>query len=50
MALDLQKVALMRLLTTQNYDFYSKIYSNFFTGANLLLYAKLQSFYKANLI
>lgn len=48
MAIDLQRVALRRLLDTQNNDLYSKIFDNYFTGINGVLYSKIKSFYKAN--
>lgn len=49
MALDLQKLALRRLVEHKSSDFYSKLSSNYFSGANLSIYNKIYSFYKANL-
>ena len=49
MALDLQKVTLRKLLETQNHDFFTKLVPQFFTGANIGLYSKIENFYKAHL-
>ena len=49
MTLDLQKVTLRRLLETQNHDLYSKLVAPYFSGANSIIYRKIQSFYKANM-
>lgn len=48
MAIDLQKIALRRLLDTQSNDLYSKLLNQYFTGINSTLYDKIKSFYKAN--
>lgn len=48
MAIDLQKLALRRLLDTQSNDLYSKLLNQYFTGINAVLYDKIKSFYKAN--
>lgn len=48
MALDLQKLALRRLLENKNSEFYSKVSPVYFTGANSALFDRIQSFYKAN--
>ena len=47
--LDLQKLTLGRLLETQDNDFYSKLQPEFFSGMGLVLYEKVNTFYKANL-
>ena len=49
MGLDLQKVTLHRLLDSESQELYTKLSSQYFTGANLSLFGKLQSFYRANL-
>lgn len=49
MALDLQKLALRRLLDNKDPDLYSKLSSVYFTGANSTLFDRIQSFYKANI-
>lgn len=49
MALDLQKLALRRLLEGKDPDLYSKLSSVYFTGANSALFDRVQSFYKANI-
>jgi replicative DNA helicase len=48
MAIDLQKLALRRLLDTQSNDLYSKLLNQYFTGINVIIYDKIKSFYKAN--
>ena len=48
MAIDLQKLALRRLLDTQSNDLYSKLINEYFSGINSSLYQKIKSFYKAN--
>jgi replicative DNA helicase len=48
MAIDLQKLALRRLLDTQSNDLYSKLLNQYFTGINGILFDKIKSFYKAN--
>jgi len=49
MAVDLQRLALKRLLTTQSPDFYNKLVNKYFTGNNLVLFKKVNSFYTKNL-
>lgn len=49
MAVDLQKLALKRLLTTQSPDFYNKLVNKYFTGNNLILFRKINSFYTKQL-
>lgn len=49
MNLDLQKVTIKRLLKNKDNELYSKLVSPYFSGANLLLYNKVQSFYKSNM-
>ena len=46
--LDLQKLTLGRILSSQNHDFYSKMLPEYFSGMNLALYDKIKTFYKAN--
>ncbi len=48
MAVDLQKLALRRLLDSQSNELYSKLMNQYFTGVNSLLYDKIKAFYKAN--
>jgi len=48
MAIDLQKLALRRLLDSQSNELYSKLMNQYFTGVNSLLYDKIKAFYKAN--
>ena len=50
MSLDLQKVALSRLLTTRNHDYYTRLYPSYFSGANKQVFNRIESFYKANLV
>ena len=49
MAIDLQKLALKRLLTTQSPDFYNKLVNKYFTGNNLVLFRKVNNFYTKHL-
>jgi replicative DNA helicase len=49
MAVDLQKLALKRLLTTQSPDFYNKLVTKYFTGNNLILFRKINNFYTKHL-
>ena len=48
MAVDLQKLALRRLIDTQSNDLYSRLLNQYFTGINATLYDKIKLFYKAN--
>lgn len=48
MSIDLQKLALRRLLDTQSNDLYSKLLNQYFSGINAVLFDKIKSFYKAN--
>lgn len=48
MSIDLQKLAIRRLLDTKDNDLYSKLLSQYFSGTNTILYDKISSFYKAN--
>lgn len=48
MAIDLQKLALRRLLDTQSNDLYSKTLTQYFTGINSRVYDKIKTYYKAN--
>lgn len=47
--LDLQKLSIRRLLETADSDLYSKISPKYFSGSNLLLYGKIENFYRNNL-
>jgi len=47
--LDLQKLTLRRLLDTQDSDLYSKITSKYFTSSNLIIFGKIENFYRNNL-
>jgi replicative DNA helicase len=49
MAVDLQKLAIKRLLASQSADFYNKLVNKYFTGNNLLLFRKITNFYNKNL-
>lgn len=46
--IDLQKLALRRLLDTKNNDLYSKLLGLYFTGINTKVYDRISSYYKAN--
>jgi len=48
MGIDLQKLALRRLMDTQSNELYSKLLNQYFTGINAVLYNKIKAFYKAN--
>ena len=49
MSVDIQKIALRRLLTTQSTDFYNKLVSKFFNDTNLILFRKIVKFYEENM-
>jgi replicative DNA helicase len=49
MSVDIQKVALHRLLSTQSTDFYNKLVSKFFSDTNLILFRKVVKFYEKNM-
>lgn len=49
MALDLQKLILRRLLESRDTDLYSKLVPKYFDGSNLMIYGKIESFYRNNL-
>lgn len=49
MTVDIQKVAIRRLLDTQSTDFYNKLVNKFFTETNLLLFRRIQKFYEENM-
>lgn len=49
MAVDLQKLAIKRLLATQSPDFFNKLVNKYFTGNNLILFRKINNFYTKNL-
>jgi len=44
--LDLQKLSIRRLLDSQNSDLFSKLSPRYFTGSNLILYGKIENFYR----
>lgn len=46
--IDLEKLALRRLLDTKDNDLYSKLQSCYFSGINVTVYTKISSYYKAN--
>ncbi len=48
MGIDLQKLALRRLLDSQSSELYSKLLKQYFTGINSILFDKIQTFFKAN--
>lgn len=47
--LDLQKLTIRRLLESSSTEFYSKLNNKYFSGSNLLLFTKIQNFYRKNL-
>lgn len=47
--LDLQKLILRRLLESQETDLFSKLVPKYFDGSNLIIYGKIESFYRNNL-
>lgn len=47
--IDIQKVAIRRLLDTQSTDFYNKLVNKFFTDNNLVLFRRIQKFYEDNM-
>ena len=49
MTIDIQKVAIRRLLDTQSTEFYNKLVNKFFTETNLILFRKIQKFYEDNM-
>jgi len=49
MTLDIQKLALRRLLATQSVDFYNKLTNKYFNDTNLALFAKIEKFYTQHL-
>lgn len=48
MAIDLQKLALRRLLDTQSNELYSKTLSQYFSGINIRVFDRIKAYYKAN--
>jgi replicative DNA helicase len=46
MSLDIQKVAIRRLLDTQSSEFYNMLVNKYFTDTNLLLFKKIERFYQ----
>lgn len=49
MTIDIQKVAIRRLLETQSTDFYNKLVSKYFTDTNFLLFQKIKKFYEQHM-
>ena len=49
MLVDIQKVALRRLLSTQSTDFYNKLVSKFFNDTNLIIFRKIVKFYEKHM-
>jgi replicative DNA helicase len=49
MTLDIQKLALRRLLATQSVDLYNKLTNKYFNDTNLALFAKIEKFYTQHL-
>jgi|688.fasta_scaffold27479_8 replicative DNA helicase len=49
MTVDIQKIALRRLLSTQSTDFYNKLVSKFFNDTNLIIFRKIVKFYEKNM-
>jgi replicative DNA helicase len=49
MTVDIQKIALRRLLSTQSTDFYNKLVSKFFNYTNLIIFRKIVKFYEKNM-
>lgn len=49
MSVDIQKVALRRLLSTQSTDFYNKLVSKFFSDTNLIVFRKIVKFYEKHM-
>lgn len=49
MNLDLQKITFRRLIETQDHELYTKLARQYFSGLNLLLFIKIEGFYKAHL-
>jgi replicative DNA helicase len=49
MSVDIQKIALRRLLNTQSTDFYNKLVSKFFNDTNLILFRKIVKFYEKHM-
>ena len=47
--IDIQKVAIRRLLETQSTELYTKLVGKFFTDTNFLLFKKIQTFYEKNM-
>lgn len=49
MALDLQKLVIRRLLESTDSNLFSKTTAKYFTGSNLILYGKMENFYRNNI-
>lgn len=50
MSINLQQVALRRLLETKDHEFFSKLNSKYFYGINASLFHRIEQFYKANIV
>lgn len=48
MAINLQKLALRRLLVSQSNELYSKLQVQYFTGINITVFNRITSYYRAN--
>lgn len=49
MTVDMQKLALRRLLASQSTEFYNKLTTKFFSDTNLLIFRKISKFYEHNM-
>jgi hypothetical protein len=49
MNLDIQKVAIRRLLDTQSSEFYNMLVNKYFTDTNLFLFKKIERFYQSEM-
>lgn len=49
MSIDIEKVAIKRLLETQSTDLYNKLVHKFFSNSNLTLFRKIQKFYEEHM-
>lgn len=49
MIIDMQKIALRRLLLTQSTDFYNKLVTKFFSDTNLVLFRRIVKFYETHM-
>jgi hypothetical protein len=49
MSVNIEKLAIKRLLSTQSTDLYNKLVHKFFTNTNLVLFRKIQKFYEEHM-